>query len=121
MWVSAEEIHELSGSRGTANFALKWVRDARHEASLNVQQVKGVTRDLTSEDQGFVPIVAFECRGMDPIDWKPDGGFVIKARSGKVFEDVDMSEGEWADYDEKSGESVSVMELQWQFRVHKEK
>ena len=121
VWVSPTEVHELSGSRGTANFLLKWVRDAKHEASLNVQQIKGVTRSFTSEDVDYVPIVAFECRGMEPIDWMPDAGFIIKSNSGQIFTDVDLSEKEWADYDEKSGDSVSVMNLEWIFRVHREK
>lgn len=70
--VSPLEEQELSGSRGTAHFALKWSRDARHEASLSLQHIKGVTRALTAADAGkFVPIVAFECRGLDPIAWQP--------------------------------------------------
>ena len=30
-------------------------------------------------------------------------------------------QGEWTEYDEKAGESVSIMELQHEFRVHREK
>jgi hypothetical protein len=43
-------------------------------------------------------------------------GFVVEGTSGKVWEDVDLSDKEWADYDDKSNESVSIMELQWEFR-----
>jgi hypothetical protein len=28
---------------------------------------------------------------------------------------------EWADYDERSGNSVSIMGLEWKFEVHREK
>jgi hypothetical protein len=31
------------------------------------------------------------------------------------------SQGEWTEYDEKAGESVSVMDLKHEFRVHREK
>jgi hypothetical protein len=103
------------------SFRLKWVRDARHEAYLNIQEVKGVTRAFTSDDTDFVPLVGFDCRGLDPIDWRPEGGFVITGESGQVWEDVDLSEKEWMEYDEKKGDSVSVMNLQWEFRVHKGK
>ena len=44
-------------------------------------------------------------------------GFVVETTSGSRFEDVDLSEGEWAEYDEKLGDSVSIMDLQWQFEV----
>lgn len=73
VYVSNTEEHELSGSRGTANFRLKWVKDTRHEAYMNVQQVKGVTRALTAADEHkFVPIIGFDCRGLEPIDWRPE-------------------------------------------------
>ncbi len=115
-------MHDLTGSRGVANFTLKWTKDSRHEAYLNVQEVKNVTRALTADDAGkFVPIIAFDCRGMEPVDWRPEGGFVVTAPSGAKWEDVDLSDKEWADFDERSGESVSVMELEWEFRVHKGK
>jgi hypothetical protein len=45
--VDASEERPLSGSRGVAHFMLKWARDARHEAYINLQEVKGVTRALT--------------------------------------------------------------------------
>lgn len=35
--------------------------------------------------------------------------------TGKKFEDVDLSEKEWVDYDEKNQTSVGVYELEWQF------
>ena len=35
--------------------------------------------------------------------------------SGSVFEDVDLTELEWADYDERSGESTVISEIEVQF------
>ena len=35
--------------------------------------------------------------------------------SGSVFEDVDLSEGDWADYDERSGESTMISEIDVKF------
>lgn len=46
-------------------------------------------------------------------------GFLVQTSSGQKFEDVDLSEGEWTEYDEKLGDSVEIMELQWRFAVHK--
>lgn len=120
VYISPDEQLELTGSRGTANLALKWTRDSRHEAYANIQQVKGITRPFTAEDEGkFIPIVGFECRGLEPIDWRPEDDFIVKCTSGTVFEDVDLSEKEWVDYDEKSGESVGIMNLEWEFRAHR--
>ncbi|GAB4813654.1 hypothetical protein N2152v2_000700 [Parachlorella kessleri] len=117
VYVAADEVYELSGSRGVANFVMKWAKDSKREAYLNVEEVKAVTRALKGDDAGtFVPIIGFECRGLEPIDWRPEGGFVVEGTSGKVWEEVDLSEKEWADYDDRSNESVSIMDLQWELR-----
>ena len=34
---------------------------------------------------------------------------------GSTFGDVDLSEKEWADYDEKSGESTVISEMEFKF------
>jgi hypothetical protein len=36
---------------------------------------------------------------------------VVTANSGSVFEDVDLHEPEWVEYDETGGESLEIMEL----------
>ena len=68
-------------------------------------------RDFTGEDSGeFVPVLAMECRGMEPYAFHPLGNeFRVTSVGGTVFEeDVDLSEGDWADYDEENDASVSV-------------
>jgi hypothetical protein len=39
--------------------------------------------------------------------------------AGTVFKDVDLSELEWTDYDEKLGESVGVYKITGKFELHK--
>lgn len=46
-------------------------------------------------------------------------GFQIESTSGQIFSDVDLSDGEWVDYDEKLGESVGIMDLEHRFITHK--
>ena len=46
-------------------------------------------------------------------------GFRVESTSGQVFDNVDLSDGEWVDYDEKLGESVGIMELEHKFVTHK--
>ena len=36
--------------------------------------------------------------------------------SGTKFDSIDLSDGEWFDYDEKAGEEVSIKEIKWQIR-----
>lgn len=129
--VTSASEQDLPGSRGVANFALKlvmmlysaswahckashnvfitcsstqirWVKDAKAAAYLNVVPVKKVTRDYTGkwcqvaalillkayakqqtrtplrclpaaqDDRQFVSIIGFECRGMDVVNWHPE-------------------------------------------------
>lgn len=36
--------------------------------------------------------------------------------SGSKFTAIDLTEGEWFDYDEKAGEEVSIKDLKWEIR-----
>jgi hypothetical protein len=47
VYVTAAEQHDLSGSKGTANFVMKWAKDSRHESYINVMELKGFTRAIT--------------------------------------------------------------------------
>jgi Eukaryotic protein of unknown function (DUF866) len=47
IYVTTDEVVEMSGSKGTANFLMKWHKDSRKESSINVHPIKGVTRDYT--------------------------------------------------------------------------
>eukprot|EP01026_Neomeris_dumetosa_P031729 TRINITY_DN2515_c0_g1_i10.p3 TRINITY_DN2515_c0_g1~~TRINITY_DN2515_c0_g1_i10.p3 ORF type:complete len:163 (-),score=24.27 TRINITY_DN2515_c0_g1_i10:469-957(-) len=119
VYVSATEEHEMAGSRGTANFVLKWARDAKTNASLNVTDVKKVTREYTGDDSGqFVPIIGFDCRGMEPIAFHPENGWIVTSSKGKTFEDVDLREKEWADYDDENDLSVNILEFESKFEVY---
>ena len=79
--VTSTHEEELPGSRGSANFALRWHRDSKMPAHLNVQEIqkeaKTKGKDIlraayTAEDEGkFIGIVGFECRGLEVTDWHP--------------------------------------------------
>ena len=43
------------------------------------------------------------------------GWTVEHLESGATFEDVDLTEKEWADYDERSDEPVGITEIEHQF------
>lgn len=47
----------------------------------------------------------------------PQGDFKATGiESGTQFTGIDLTEGEWFDYDEKAGEEVSVKEITWEVR-----
>lgn len=112
-----EEDLELKGSKGHANLVIK---DGSREHSMSVVEVKGLVKPLTPEDD-WAPIVAFECRGIEPVAWHPTSGYEVVSAGGKVFDDVDLSEDPtmWADYCDKLNEPVQISGLQWRFGLLK--
>nr|CAG4635823.1 EOG090X0HQJ [Artemia franciscana] len=67
-------------------------------------------------DRKMKTIVSFDCRGMEPVDFSPRNGWQCEAvETGTKFDDVDLSEKEWVDYDEKAKETVGIYELAHQF------
>lgn len=83
----------------------------------NMDIVEGSNEKYTDKDQGhFKTIVVFDCRGIEPVEFQPGEGWIAKAQeSGKIFENVDLSEKEWVEYDEKAQNSVGIYELESNF------
>jgi hypothetical protein len=46
---------------------------------------------------------------MEQGEWEAKG-----VDSSTRFTGIDLSEGEWYDYDEKAGEEVSIKEINWE-------
>ena len=71
----------------------------------------------TEQDSGKKKtIVAFDCRGVEPIEFSPRTGWIAKAtENGPTFEDIDLSEDDWVEYDQKNNNSVGVYEFESDF------
>ena len=122
--VDPQNEEEVPNAKGdTCQLVMKFDKKDKVAATLSVVAVKGVLRAFTSEDTVAVPIAAFECRGLEPIGWTPTGPYVVRTAGGVAYtvgaEGEDLAD-DWCDYDEKSGESVSVdASIQFEFRLHK--
>lgn len=77
-------------------------------------------------------IIEFDCRGLEFVEFKPEvsQSFLMSASqltlqgewladgvdSKTKFSEIDLTEGEWFDYDEKAGEEVNIKELKWEIK-----
>ncbi|TVY49688.1 UPF0587 protein [Lachnellula occidentalis] len=112
--VSRFEANDMSGSRGEANFVWK-CKSCKRESSATIkippipyQQKSPPTRQK---------IIEFDCRGLEFTEFKPEGDWLATGlESGTKFTAIDLTEGEWFDYDEKAGEEVSIKDLKWEIR-----
>lgn len=76
-----------------------------------------IAETYTEEDSGtFKTFVIFECRGIEPFDYEARDGFVAKAiENGQTFEEVEIEDGDWSEYDSKNNCSVAISEFKSQF------
>ena len=126
-------LEQEDGDREPAHhFRLKWdgskkwativaLDEAGSRSALKKRKGKGkkndadVPRSVTPEDGGeYVPVLAMECRGLEPYAFHPLGNeFRVVSEGGVVFEeDVDLSDGDWGDYDEENDAAVGVNDFE---------
>lgn len=80
----------------------------------NTLSFKGSYTEADSET--FKSLVSFDCRGIEPISFDPRSGYIVKcSENGKTFEDVEIEDGDWTEYDDKNKNSVSISEFKSQF------
>ncbi|KAJ3085369.1 hypothetical protein HK102_000068 [Quaeritorhiza haematococci] len=114
---TSEEQHELSGSRGSANLVMKCSFCAK-QGSMSIEQAS--IKPYTADDAPrFKSLVVLECRGLEPVEWIPGEDFEAEGvDSGTKFDEIDLSD-DWAEYDEKAGQSVGISELESKISGHK--
>ncbi|KAH9619101.1 hypothetical protein KSS87_008722 [Heliosperma pusillum] len=67
-----------------------------------------------------VPLMKFECEGLEPFDFILKGPhWRVKSKSGIIFENVDLSGGDWAEWDEKMNAPVVITNFKWSLDVVK--
>ncbi|KAF9337616.1 hypothetical protein BG006_003789 [Podila minutissima] len=114
-WITMNAIDkaELSSGRGEANLVMK-CKFCKRESSADFAS-KPVAYEIENNDK-FATIVTIECRGLEPVNFEPRMGWKAKgAESGTVFDDVDLSEGEWVEYDDKSELPVGISNIEAKF------
>uniref|UniRef100_H2ZAB2 CXXC motif containing zinc binding protein n=1 Tax=Ciona savignyi TaxID=51511 RepID=H2ZAB2_CIOSA len=113
-YISLEENTETKGGRGSVSMVRKCKMCGREN---HIDIIKEQLAAYTNESDGnFSKVVAFECRGMEPVDFEFRSGWVVSSACSSVkFNDVDFSEKEWYEYDENANESLGVTELRHRF------
>ncbi|EME40823.1 hypothetical protein DOTSEDRAFT_74404 [Dothistroma septosporum NZE10] len=112
--VSRHEQNEQSGSRGEANFVWR-CKNCKREHSANI--LESPKAYPQQDPPKLLNILKIDCRGLEFVDFKPDGAWnAIGIEKGTKFSDIDLTEGDWYDYDEKAGEEVSIKDIKWEIR-----
>ncbi|KAL6212315.1 hypothetical protein ACLB2K_017535 [Fragaria x ananassa] len=87
-----------------------------------ITMVPGRGRPLTqelSEAGKSTPVTVFECRGYEPVDYGFGGWWKARSLAGTTFDNVDLSEDEFSEYDEKGECPVMISKPSSSFVVQK--
>lgn len=108
--VSSLDVIPLEGSKGEANFVMKWP-GATSQSYIKLVEVKKVNGNYQKAGE-WETILGLECRNLEVMKWIPSTDFVAESSEGKIFsEGVDLSD-DWADYDEENDLAVSITVLE---------
>lgn len=115
-WNYVSLVEETPAQRGSAvNHFVNKCKLCARENSLTIvpDTIGGITADSCSQ---FKTVLVMDCRGLEPREFSAREGWVVKAADGgKTFTDVDLGEGEWADYCDKTNQPVGVYEIEHSF------
>jgi Eukaryotic protein of unknown function (DUF866) len=122
---SRDDPHHLSlkweGSKKQSTLTVLSVAEAKTALKKKSKKKNDefTPRDYTVQDAGaFAPILCIECRGLEPTAYFPGDEFVVTSEGGTVFaEEVDLSEGDWADYDAEYDAPVALSEVEFKWEA----
>ncbi|KAH7846395.1 hypothetical protein Vadar_013493 [Vaccinium darrowii] len=87
-----------------------------------VSMITGRGRPLTheiSQSGNYVPLMLFDCRGYEPVEFAFGSGWKVESIEGTKFDAVDLSGGDFAEYDEKGECPVMISNVRSVFNVVK--
>eukprot|EP00919_Chromeraceae_sp_WS-2016_P050464 GHVR01119653.1.p1 GENE.GHVR01119653.1~~GHVR01119653.1.p1 ORF type:complete len:171 (+),score=35.73 GHVR01119653.1:35-514(+) len=113
-----DEMFDLTNSRGTAHFIIKW-DGSKHQSTINIEQLKGVSNTYEEDNSGtFKTVTVLDCRGVEPIKCHPRGGVQVITTAGAILEDIQLNE-DWYDVCPKTSTPVQIENLEFEFKVHR--
>ncbi|KAI8643122.1 hypothetical protein BD408DRAFT_158131 [Parasitella parasitica] len=120
-WISfnRHDSYDMNSSRGSANLVMR-CKFCKRDLTAQFEPSFKIRKYEIEENNKFQQIAQFDCRGLDLVGFEPRNGWTCKGtESGTDFEDIDLVEGEWAEYDEKSGEPVGISNIEVKFKKEK--
>ncbi|KAE9408187.1 DUF866-domain-containing protein [Gymnopus androsaceus JB14] len=104
-----EEFEVAGGKGGKAHFVWRCGL-CKRESSAKFDPTSP-PKPYSAENGQLAPFLKIECRGLEFIGFDPRGNWKCVGTKGTVFSEVDLSEDEWTDYDEKAALPVGVSEF----------
>ncbi|XP_004251192.2 uncharacterized protein [Solanum lycopersicum] len=87
-----------------------------------ITMISGLGRPLTHADSAAgksAPLMLFDCRGFEPLDYVFRGEWEAESLKGTIFEGIDLSGDEFVEYDERGEAPVMTSRPSATFNVVK--
>ncbi|KAK2945873.1 putative Eukaryotic protein of unknown function (DUF866) [Blattamonas nauphoetae] len=108
--VAKSDEFDVPGSRGSANLLFK-CKNCRRDCNIVLET--DFQPYLLEHSETKRPIVTMECRGCEPVEFRPDGNWACDgAETRSKFNEMDITD-EWYEYDEETKEEVSITDISW--------
>jgi hypothetical protein len=98
---------EIPGGKGAASLVQK-CGFCSSLFSLDVTSTEGQIASYMNEAEAPAFLATFECRGCEPVEYEAGPGWAVEGSGGTIFSDVDLTSGDFCEFDEKSDASVTV-------------
>lgn len=113
------EMVDLPKSRGKAHLVQR-CKFCSREGSVSMLEGKGRPYTVDDSEAGnYAPVMCFDCRGIEPCEFSFRSGWAAEGVSGTKFPDIDLSDGDFAEYDEKASCPVGISNLEHRFVITK--
>lgn len=106
------ESYDHGDSKGKSNFVFR-CKNCKKEGSASIERT---VLKYTIEDNGkSVSLLHIDSRGFELKDFVADGKFQCKSTTKNTkFDEVDLADHEWYDYDDAASEEVSIVDVKWE-------
>merc|ERR1712232_40165 len=103
--VYVDPSEEVEVVRSTVNLAVKCkICNRTNTVDVVADSIKSYN---ASAGDDWQQIASFDCRGLEPTEFELRAGYSAVTESGSTFEVV-LEDGEFCEFDEASGESVTL-------------
>ncbi|KAF5183316.1 Cxxc motif-containing zinc binding protein [Thalictrum thalictroides] len=117
--VMLSETVPLPNGRGHTNL-IQRCKFCSREGTVTMVQGRGRPLMLEVSQAGiYAPLMMFDCRGLEPVDFSFGHGWKAESTSGTKFGDIDLSGGDYSEYCEKGEVPVMVSNLKAKFNCLK--
>lgn len=113
---TSQDVTQITNSRGEANLVMK-CKFCSSQGNASV--IAGPFAYTIDNSEEKTTLLALECRGIEPVEFEPRDEWTAKGTESDTTFDINMSENEFYDYDEKASTEVTIEEVEYSFVASK--